>query len=760
MQKLFITVLLISFYSISFSNQLSEEDIKIKELKKQISLLNKEVKKLEAQKLEKIKTQKKSPKVALVLSGGGAKGFAHVGVLKVLEENNINIDYITGSSMGAIIAALYSSGYTPTEIENILSDMDWEAPFNSNPNREDIPLDEKAIAKNYGLSIKYDKEFNFSFPKSLRNSQRAYLFLKKLLWKVENIKDFDKLPIPLRIIATDLNTGNAKTFKTGDLAQVITASMAIPTIFDPVKIDDNYYVDALLSRNFPVQDALDLGADIVIGVDVGSSVKDREDYNIISVMDQIVAIQSASSTPKQRSLATVLISPDVSKYKSTDLSSFKAIESAGEIAAREKLPDILSFPISKKEVKNKITPTPDQIVIKNIEIKSDVPDENHQEIIKSVFKNYTNTPVNVNTLDNLMLKLYGFQFINKVYYEVKGDTLHLNIEKSPSNTVGFGFNYETNYGTTFSIGTDINKAGKYGTLSSIEATFGDYLGLEFNNFFYYGVSNKIGILFNMEYDESPFNLYENKNRISEFKNKTFSIRTGLLTQYDNKLLFAYGLSMNYSRLIQDLGVDRTKILNYSKSYGELFLSLSWDRTNFGIYSSSGTRGTIQYTWGGQIGEDSLNYSSPVYLLEGYIPVTKKLSLTSSFFGGTVTGEEILPDKYIKLGGIRNNTGKKEFAFTGYYFQQKLLESLFGASVGIQYEMFSNVYLIGKYNLATFQEPSLKYDLQKSALWEEYHQGYGIGIGYRSIIGPIEFSLSRNNSNHETLAQLSIGYSFD
>ncbi|MGL5426373.1 MAG: patatin-like phospholipase family protein, partial [Cetobacterium sp.] len=286
----------ILLFTFSFSFSKTVEDIEIKRLKEQIKILQKEIQVLEAKKIEKFKEEEKQPKIGLVLSGGGAKGFAHIGVLKVLEENNIKIDYITGTSMGALIGALYSAGYTADQIEKLVLDINWQETFNDSPNLADIPIDQRSLMKNYNLSLKYDNSLNFALPKGIRNTQKIYLTLKNLLWNVEQTRDFKKLPIPLEIIATDLNTGKAKAFNSGDLAQVITASISIPTIFDPVVIGGNYYVDGLLSRNFPVEDAFNLGADIVIGVDVGSSLQKKDDYDILSVADQIVAIQSTSST--------------------------------------------------------------------------------------------------------------------------------------------------------------------------------------------------------------------------------------------------------------------------------------------------------------------------------------------------------------------------------------------------------------------------------------------------------------------------------
>lgn len=263
---LIFTILFISLISSkSFSNLKSidnnltlEEDIEIDKLKAQMKLLEEKIEILEKTKAIKLKRNKSELKIGLALSGGGAKGFAHIGVLKALEEQNIKIDYITGTSMGAVVASLYSAGYTPQQIEDILIEINWNGYISGELDNKKVPLEKKLNSHKYAASVRYDKEFNLSLPKGFGSTEMIYLRLKKLLANVENINDFDKLPIPLRIIATDLNSGKAVALSKGDLARAITASVAIPTILDPVEIDGNLYVDGLITRNLPVEDVINI----------------------------------------------------------------------------------------------------------------------------------------------------------------------------------------------------------------------------------------------------------------------------------------------------------------------------------------------------------------------------------------------------------------------------------------------------------------------------------------------------------------------
>ncbi|MCQ8211399.1 patatin-like phospholipase family protein [Cetobacterium somerae] len=760
MKKLFLLTFLL-FLNI-FSNVFckSPEDIEIERLKNEIKTLQSQIKKLEAKKIEKFKEEEKQPKIGLVLSGGGAKGFAHIGVLKVLEKNNIKVDYITGTSMGALIGALYSAGYTPEQIEKLVLDINWQETFNDSPNLTDISIDQRSMMKDYNLSLKYDNSLNFALPKGIRNTQKIYLTLKNLLWNVEQTKDFKKLPIPLEIIATDLNTGKAKAFNSGDLAQVITASISIPTIFDPVKIGDNYYVDGLLSRNLPVEDAFNLGADIVIGVDVGTSLQKKEDYDILSVADQIVAIQSTSSTKKQRDLATILIDPDISNFKTTDFNSFKEIEALGEIAAQKEIDKILAFTPKQNKRKSSLQ-YKNNFVLENIDIVTETTNNNHKEIIETIFKDSIGTNVSPDTLEKLMLKTYSLNFVNKIYYTFKGNTLKLQVEENPTNIVGLGVDYQTDYGTTFSIGTDISSFGKIGSISTIEATFGDYLGLDLKNFSYYGVSNKIGILSSISYEESPFFIYHNKNKIGSYKSQVTKLEGAFVTQYSNLFLLSYGASLNYANLDPQIRNIFDSSIEYSKSYGDIFFNINWDKTNSITFPTKGFKGEISQRWGGNLGKDNLNFFSTNYMSSNYLPVTDNTSLTAKFFGGNITGDDILPDKYIKLGGLSDDLEHSTFAFSGYYFQEKYLSSLFGISLGIQHKLIENLYLSANWDFATYKFANESFNNDaNSTLWKDYSQGAGISLNYKSLIGPIKFNISKAQESHDYLFQISFGYKFN
>lgn len=737
-----------------------KEDVEILKLENQINSLKEKVEILKQEKSKRLKKNNQEKKVALVLSGGGAKGFAHIGVLRELEKNNIKIDCITGNSIGAIIGALYSVGYTPDEIEKFLNEFIESNSLNDNPNRTDLPLEKRFSDENYAFSIKYDDNFKFYLPKGLKNSQKGYLKLKKLLAKVEGIENFDELPIPLRVVATDLDTGKAVSFKSGDLAKVVTASAAIPSLFDPVKINGTYYVDGMLSRNFPVEDAIDMGANIIIGVNVGAALdKANENYNVFTVAEQLLAIQSASTTDFQKKLVSILIEPKVENFKSTNYRNIDKIIKAGEESVINNKKMLASLP---KTSKKRETILEKNFLFDKVNI-SGLKDPKKIEVVKNIVYQYEGKNITKDDLNTLSLKLYGLDFINKVYYKNIDGTLYLTLEEAPSNTIGVGFNYQSDYYTSIKLATDLNTIGKLGNFTNIYIQGGDYLGAGVNSLFYYGVKNKFGINTSLKYNESPLYIYRENSRIARLKSKSIDFEVSAFTQYLNEIIVSYGATFRYGKYKNDISSKSYDFLERKKenNYGQGFLEFSWDKADSSYYSKKGFNNVVNYFWGGSTNRNSSDFYGVVFSLEYYKQLNKRLTLDSRIYGGSMNGTKIPYDEYIKFGGSKNSIQERELSFYGYNPQQRFLKNLFAAKLDLQYELAPHVFLRGGLNVATFNKFSLETEteLDKNKIWEDYYTGLGMSLGYLSPVGPIEVSISKNNDFRDIIYQIMMGYVF-
>ncbi|MDK9699311.1 MAG: patatin-like phospholipase family protein, partial [bacterium] len=258
------------------------------------------------------------PLIGLALSGGGVKGFAHVGVLKVLEEAGVDVDIVTGTSMGAIVGGLYAIGYTPAEIETLVVTTDWNRYLDDSPERRDLTMELKQYSDRYQISLPFGKT-GIELPTGYLSGQRFGNVLNRMTWHVHDDTVFTMFPRKFACVATDLCAGEVVVLKEGFLPEAMRASFAIPGIFTAVEIDGKLLVDGSIARNFPVEDAIDLGATNVIGVDVGGERVDPAQLkSVIDVINQSFNYNDATSSLKQRSLCDLLIEPDISDISTLD----------------------------------------------------------------------------------------------------------------------------------------------------------------------------------------------------------------------------------------------------------------------------------------------------------------------------------------------------------------------------------------------------------------------------------------------------------
>ncbi|MDQ7054494.1 MAG: patatin-like phospholipase family protein, partial [candidate division KSB1 bacterium] len=288
-------------------------------------------------------SQPSGPKVGLALSGGGAKGFAHIGVLKVIDEIGLPVHYISGTSMGAIIGAMYAIGYHPDEIERIVKSTDWQDLFSDEADYRFISMTEKAWNSRY-LGRLYLQNGSFLLPAGLIEGQKISSMLSRLTWSVHHVTDFTRFPIPFVALATDIITGQPVPLVSGYLPDALRASLALPSIFTPVKLNGKLLVDGGLVRNLPAQDVRDLGADIVIGVDVGQPLRSAERLkSFVEIIDQALSLSAAFSTREQRELCDILIVPQLDDLSFSSFNQADRLIRLGEAAARRQLPQLLAL---------------------------------------------------------------------------------------------------------------------------------------------------------------------------------------------------------------------------------------------------------------------------------------------------------------------------------------------------------------------------------------------------------------------------------
>jgi len=275
------------------------------------------------------------PKVGLVLSGGGARGIAHLGTLALIDSLNIPIDYIAGTSMGGIVGALYSIGYDAIEIEQIVRNLNWEAYFSDQPDRHLTPYQQRKDDGRFQMELKLDG-WRPVPPTGLISGQKIRLLLSQFTYAYENVSHFDELPIPFRCVTVDLITGNEVVLESGSLSKAIRATMSIPTLFDPVEWGDSLLIDGGLLNNVPVNVVREMGADVVITCNVGRPSRTRDELNtMLEILEQSITIPEYNREAETLPLSDIVITPNLARLNPADFSAanIDAILREGFVAA-------------------------------------------------------------------------------------------------------------------------------------------------------------------------------------------------------------------------------------------------------------------------------------------------------------------------------------------------------------------------------------------------------------------------------------------
>ncbi|MBT8220621.1 MAG: patatin-like phospholipase family protein, partial [Bacteroidia bacterium] len=387
------------------------------------------------------------PKIGVVLSGGGAKGIAHIGILKALEEANIYPDYITGTSMGSIIAALYSIGYSPTELELIAMGVDWDLMLSNKIPLNKISPDEKPYYDNHAFRIVF-KNGGFSLPEGVLTGQNLQIFLSNLTRAAHPFDSFNDFPIPFACIGTNMETGTYKVFNEGDIVKSLRASMAIPSVFTPIYIEDSMYVDGGVVHNYPVQEVIDMGAEIVIGSNTGSRYTAKEELTgLAEILTQTIFFKGIDDAEYQSTLADISIRPQFSELHAGDFNKAREILEVGRVAGQKYLAKFKALADSlgiigfnRKSIRNSTndTLTIDAIVpLRNKTISDD-------DILRIL--DYRNETLTLPELEKKINELYGYQYFESITYNIKenasGTELLLDIKESSPATLDFGIHYD------------------------------------------------------------------------------------------------------------------------------------------------------------------------------------------------------------------------------------------------------------------------------------------------------------------------------
>lgn len=722
------------------------------------------------------------PKVGVVLSGGGAKGLAHIGVLKAMEEAGLYPDYITGTSMGSIIGGLYAAGYSADQMDSIGRGIDWPVLLSNSIPFNQVAFEEKSYYGRYIIDFPISNG-KINLPKGLIEGQALTLKLCNMTRPAHHIDDFNELPIPFACIGADVVTGYADVLRSGSLPDAMRASMAIPSIFTPVEIDSNLYVDGGVVRNFPVQEVIDMGADIVIGVTVSTGLEPREKMNsMTSILAQVAFIAGAHDTDEQMKLVDVLIIPDLKGHTTGSFTSGDEIIDIGLATGREYYPVFKKLADSLNVFGPPRIPTkphiPELYSFENIIVEGNVnvPDE----LIQGKLRIKANKTFTIQELEDRINLLYGTLYFEKIAYSINPvtSTLKITVIESPRGTLRTAVHYDTDNQVGLNVNLTLRNYLFPSSRFIMEIDIADNPGASLSYFKYLGKKQNFAIVLDGTWLNSRLPGYwdEDSNEGTGSNNINSVLRNSYFNpsirfQATNKTNATYGLSLQYLNhnikpsVLDSLEIAGTKVAFHqmqTNDYGAVAfyrlntlnkpffptkgiefsfdLELLFDR-RLRVEFRSNNAGTF-------LEEFSLNnHYFFDFQLNGVAPFHPKLRLLYSFnmrMGNGSGGIEWFPYETF-IGGTRpigwsvqpyQATPAKRFSNLNFS----------AITLGLQWEMAPSFYLTTLVDYLESEYPMkwLVPDVHTEPFGAyDRRLGFSAKLSYNSLVGPLEIGVGKD-----------------
>ena len=706
----------------------------------------------------------KKPKIGLVLSGGGAKGLSHIGVLKVIDSLGIKIDYIGGTSMGAIVGGLYASGYTGKQLDSIFRILEFDDLVQDNIPRKSKLLFNKRNDDIYALSLPF-KKLKLETPNALSKGFYNYNFLSKLTYHVRNTRDFKKLPIPFFCMATDIETGEDILINKGIFPQALIASSSVPSIFYPFEIEGRLLVDGGVTNNYPVEKLKELGAEYIIGVDVQEELKDRNELQgITTIFGQISNFYTQSQMKSKRQLTNIYIKPEIKGYTVLSFENGKKIIENGEYATRNFLSELLKFE-NKAYQKPKLKPVKDSIFVGNIAFTE--------------LKNYTrayvlgklrfkpNSKVSFEDFQNGIQNLSNTQNFSSIKYQFNEKDIFISLRENKINTfLKFALHYDELYKSGALINITQKKIISKNDMVSLDLIFGDNFRYDFN----YLIDNGYNFSFGINSSLNKFNKNVNtafgiqsylSNAFDKINLDYSSVNTKVFLQTIFLRKFNIGGGLEFQNLfLKSENLSKANKVIENSNYFSIVGFLSYDtfddkyfpkkgwylKSNFNNYFSS-TDYTSQFS----------NFSISKTDLGIAVAPIKNFSVVFKNEIGFKIGHSTLPYFDFALGGTGFKDSANIIPFYGYDFLSIIGNSYIKSSGTFDYEFYKKNHINLTYNASIVGD--FIFNATKTWFNKPSNTGFGLGYGLETLIGPIEMKYTWSPESNFSAFWVNLGFVF-
>lgn len=701
----------------------------------------------------------------LVLSGGAARGLAHIGVLKALEEQGVQIDAIAGTSMGAVIGGLYAAGYSVHELEKLALELDWQQVLSDDPPRQDIPFRRKQDDRDFLVKRKlsFRDDGSLGLPLGVIQGQNLALLLERLLVHASDTRDFDRLPIPFRAVATDIANDKKVIFRNGHLPQAIRASMSIPAVFAPVEIDGRLLVDGGMVDNIPMDVARDMGVHRLIVVDIGTPLQPREQLlTVVDVLNQSITMMTRRNSEAQ--LATlrqedILVQPMLAAFGSTDFERAEQLIDAGYRAA-----DALQYRLAgmRRESGGNLAlslarsaePRTPLITAVRIENDSKVGDA----VIRRYIRQEAGKPLDLQDLQKDMGTLYGLDYFDQVEYRVvhgeAGNTLVITTREKRSGTdyLRLGINLSDDFqgDSAFNIGASFRKNGinELGAEWLTRLQLGDRQEL-FSEFYQpLDAGSRWFVAPNLIAEARNVDAILDNDPIAEYRLQRYGYGLNLGRQISNNGEIRFGIGQSWGEANIRVGDQQMPDFSFEEGYYQLQYAFdTLDNVDFPREGEDIGLGLRQYD--PALGSDE-RYRQWEINLDKAVSHGVNTFVLGGRYGRTLDEAEVITSSF-QLGGARQLSGFRQDALAG--------QNISLARVIYFRQMTPRSFLPLDFPLY------LGASLERGRVWNndnEFDSGYinagSIFVGYETPLGPLNFSYGLNDEAERAL-YMNLGRSF-
>jgi len=721
------------------------------------------------------------PKIGLTLSGGGAKGLMHIGILQAIDSAGLKIDCITGTSMGSIIGAMYAAGYSGDTIEKMTRPLDWSLLFSTSPQLKTISYEEKSEYQKYAIEIPY-MDGKFKIGKGIIEGQELWLKFSEVFRPVCNITDFSKLSIPFQCIGTDLATGNAVVMDHGNIVTAIRASMAIPSVFTPVKYDGKLLVDGGVVNNFPVLDARKMGADYVIGVNLNSGLLKAEELETaLDILLQIGFFKDAATFELHKAQCNLFILPDIKDYTAGSFEASDSIIDIGKETGRQYYPYFKKLADSLAAIYGPVKFGKDRLPAERTTFISNFTVDGLQHTKPDFFFGLLNLKegrqYSTGEMNHAIRRVYGSRYYKIIRYDYvpaaagDGMEMHFHVEEFPLTDVKFALNYNDftklslhlNW-TSRDLFLKESRALVSVALSENPRIYGEY-------FKYINRKRTARAVLDYYYESIDYPLYRDFRLYETLRSAAHIADFRLENNLNLVSAIGIGQQFTYSKI-------KTEeipgfIYNSNNHFGYTYLFYAFNNVNKKYFPTKGwsVRTEAGFTYNNNpefdysasdttVSIDSLIFSSDNYLKlnfrgNHYSEINTRFSWSQRLQIAWILEDNPYIGDQFQAGGVKEII-RNQVPFDGLNESEVKTGSLATVQLGLQYQLAKSAFISGHVNAALYNFQGLDAQDFKS---DNMLTGYSVSMGYDSALGPLEFSVMYCDQDKKVRTHVSIGFDF-